>query len=61
LLNFGLGSAWAADVEFVPLATIKRGLTYPTDMAVSPDGKVYVVVDLSHRHGRFTRRQSICG
>jgi sugar lactone lactonase YvrE len=49
LLNFGLGSAWAADVEFVPLATIKRGLTYPTDMAVSPDGKVYVVDGLARK------------
>ena len=40
----------ASAVDYTSLATIKRGLTYPTDMAVSSaDGTVYVVDGLSSR------------
>lgn len=39
----------AAAVDFAPLATIKRGLTYPTDMAVSPNGTIYVVDGIARK------------
>jgi hypothetical protein len=39
----------AAAVEFTPLASINRGLTYPTDMAVSSSGAIYVVDGLSNK------------
>jgi len=39
----------ASAVEYIPLATIKRGLTYPTDVAVSGSGKIYVVDGLAKK------------
>jgi len=39
----------AAAVEYTPLATIKKGLTYPTDVAVSSSGTIYVVDGLAKK------------
>ena len=39
----------AAAAEFTSLASIKRGLRYPTDVAVSGAGQVYVVDGLSKK------------
>ncbi|MHC4844472.1 MAG: NHL repeat-containing protein, partial [Planctomycetota bacterium] len=36
-------------VEYTPLATIKKGLTYPTDIAVSGSGSIYVVDGLAKK------------
>ena len=36
-------------VEYTSLATIKRGLTYPTDVAIAQDGKVFVVDGISRK------------
>ena len=50
VLLFLLIPLMASAVDYTSLATIKRGLTYPTDMAVSSvDGTVYVVDGLSNR------------
>ncbi len=39
----------AAAVDYTPLATIKKGLTYPTDVAVSGSGTMYVVDGLAKK------------
>jgi len=39
----------AAAVDYSPLATIKSGLTYPIDAAVSDSGKIYIVDGLSKK------------
>jgi hypothetical protein len=46
----------ASATEYTPLATIKRGLMYPTDMAMSPtDSTIYVVDGVSNRVLKYDR------
>ena len=42
-------SAAAVPVVYTPLAAIKNGLTYPTDVAVSNSGRIYVVDGLAKK------------
>jgi sugar lactone lactonase YvrE len=49
LLSSVFNSAIAADADFTSLATLKRGLSYPVDVAVSASGKIYVSDGLNNK------------
>lgn len=60
-LLFMLYALAASAADFVPLATISKGLTYPTDVAVSPSGTAYVVDGLAKRIVIFNSDYSYTG